>query len=291
MSAGLATRSFLCLALAGCLEAPPDAEPPAPLYSLEFFGHAYQDPGIDRVWIPAARPSPVGRLGRNDFTIELWLKVDGGTVRDTGGCPESWWEGTILLDREFYVAPQNGSIGLSLHRMADVTAVAAGFTVIDVPGVDLCGSIDVGDGGWHHVAMTRDPDHLISIWVDGILDAVVEGPAGDGSFADDLVGEELADRFMVLGGPKQAAAGQPGFAGFIDDVRLSSTDLYDETFDPPLPPLAVDPDDTLALWRFDEGAGDSSVQLADDGAAEAELRIGGDPEGPVWSNDIPVIRR
>ena len=287
MIARLATRYLVCLALAGCLEAPPDAEPPALMHSLEFFGHSYQDPGIDRVWIPAERPSPVGRLGRNDFTVELWLKLDASALRDTGGCPESWWQGTILLDREFFTAPQNGSIGLSLHRTADLTGVAAGFTVIDAPGVDVCGSIEVGDGAWHHVAMTRDPDHLISIWVDGLLDAEVAGPAGDGSFADDLVGEELNDRFMVLGGPKHASDEQPGFTGFIDDVRLSSSNLYDKSFDPPLPPLAVDPEKTLALWNFDEGEGDSSEQRAGDGAADADLRVGGEPPGPIWSNDVP----
>lgn len=278
---------WLAVAQAGCLEAPPDAsEPAGPLHSIELFGHAYQEDGIDRAWIAAARPSPVGRLGSDDFTIELWLKTEAGAVADTGACPLNWWEGTILLDREFFVAPQNGSVGMSLYRAGGQVSVAVGFTVIDVVGLDLCGTIEVGDGEWHHVAMTRDRDNLVSIWVDGSLDQVAEGPEGDGSFADELVGEQTADRFMVLGGPKQVGNANAGFAGLIDDVRLSNSDLYQEPFDRPFPPLPA-LEETLALYTFDEGAGTDLANRAGE-AGNGELRVGGEPPGPAWSDDVPL---
>ncbi len=290
MTARFAIGWLLGIALAGCLEAPPGpGEPPdagEPGHSLQFFGHPFEGDGIDRAWIAAARPSPVGRLGSGPFTIELWLKTRTSDLVDIGGCPESWWQGTIVLDREFYVAPQNGSVGISLYRMGEKTAVAVGFTVIDLAGLDLCGTIDVGDGQWHHVAMTRDDDNLISIWVDGALDQVADGPEGDGSFADPLVGEQTADRFMVLGGPKQATNVDPGFTGFLDDVRLSNDDLYPTSFDPPFPPLAADIH-TLALYSFDEGAGEDLSNSGGE-AGNGELRVGGEPPGPVWSDEVPL---
>lgn len=278
---------WLAVALAGCLEAPPGASGPGgPFHSLQFFGHPYAEDGIDRAWIAAARPSPVGRLGSGEFTVELWLKTQAADVGDTGACPPDWWAGTIVLDREFFVAPQNGSVGISLFRAGGAVSVAVGFTVIDVVGLDLCGTIEVGDGEWHHVAMTRDRDNLVSIWVDGFLDQVAAGPAGDGSFADELVGEQTADRFMVLGGPKQAGNPDRGFTGWIDDVRLSDGALYQEPFAPPFPPLPADAE-TLALYTFDEGAGTDLANHAGD-AGNGELRVGGEPPGPAWSDDVPL---
>ncbi|HEY8142128.1 MAG TPA: LamG-like jellyroll fold domain-containing protein [Kofleriaceae bacterium] len=278
---------WLAVAQAGCLEAPPGApEPAAPGHSLELFGHPYEGNGIDRAWIAAARPSPVGRLGSGEFTIELWLKTEAADVADTGACPLNWWEGTILLDREFFVAPQNGSVGISLYRADGQVSVVVGFTVIDLAGLDLCGTFDVGDGEWHHVAMTRDRDDLVSIWVDGSLDKVAAGPAGDGSFANELEGEQTADRFMVLGGPKQAGNPDAGFAGWIDDVRLSNEDLYQAPFDRPFPPLPALAE-TLALYSFDEGAGTDLANRAGE-AGNGELRVGGEPPGPVWSDDVPL---
>lgn len=278
------------VAQAACLAAPPSStEPAAVPHAIQFFGHPYQDNGVDRVWIPAERPSPAGRLGRNDFTIEFWLKTQAADVALLTSCPFQWWQGTIVLDREFFNAPLNGDVGISLYRTGAVTGVAVGFRVIDVGEVNLCGDAAVADGQWHHVAMTRDSDDVISIWVDGSLDETGEGPAGDGSFANDLgTGLDPADPYLVLGGPKQVASAAPGFTGLVDDLRLSDDDLYDAPFDPPSPPLAIDPDDTLALWRFDEGEGDAARQLAGAGEADGELRMGGDPLGPIWSDDVPV---
>lgn len=287
MTAAPAIGLLVCCAQPACLAAPPSAAEPG--HSVQFFGHPYQDNGIDRVWILAERPNPAGRLGRDNFTIELWLKAEAAGVGEVTSCPAQWWQGTIVLDREFFNAPLNGNVGISLYRIGAVTGVAVGFAVIDVGEVNLCGDAEVADGEWHHVAMTRDLDNLIAIWVDGDLDETGLGPVGDGSFADDLGPDiDSADPFMVLGGPKQDESSAPGFTGLIDDLRLSDDDLYDGPFDPPYPPLALDPDDTLALWRFDEGEGDATLQLAGEGAGDGELRVGGDPLGPIWSDDVPV---
>lgn len=282
---------------AACLASPPSSTGPGGApdgggagHSIQFSGNAYQQNGVDRVWILAERPNGAGRLGADDFTVELWLKTDGETVAGTGGCPAYWWTGTIVLDREFYMdPPQNGNIGISLYRASGITGVAVGFEVAGVSEVNLCGDAEVGDGRWHHIAMVRDSDNVISIWVDGALDAQALGPSGDGSFAADLGPDiDAADAYLVLGGPKQGASADPGFTGWIDELRLSDDRLYDGPFEPPYPPLAIVSNDTVGLWRFDEDGGLTAKQAAGDGSDDGELRVGGDPTGPAWSNDVPT---
>jgi hypothetical protein len=287
LTAARTAMLFIFCAQAGCLDAPPSSsgEPDAP-HSLQFFGSAYRDNGVDRAWIAADR-SPVGRIGQRDFTVELWLKVDAADLEPIGFCPAAWYEGTILLDRGFYNAAQKGDIGLGVYRSGTGSGIVATFDVL-TERVNLCGDAPVADGFWHHVAFTRNESDALAIWVDGVLDEMADGPGGDGSYADTLLEPLLeGDRFMVLGGPKYTEDTSPGFAGRIDDVRLSGDDIYQQGFVPPLPPLEVDPDKTLALWGFDEGVGDASEQKAGDGSDDAELRIGGDPAGPVWSDDVP----
>jgi hypothetical protein len=272
----------------GCLDAPPGSPGPAATpHSVQFFGQSFRDNGVDRVWIPAERPSPAGQFGHDNFTLELWLKVEADAVPERD-CGSPWYQNTIVLDREFYVdPPQNGNIGLAVYRTAAGSGVAAGFEVQGADEVNLCGDAPVADGRWHHIAVTRAPDNPVSIWVDGDLDESGIGPAGDGSVAQDIVTDYPGDRFMVLGGPKHEPDVSRGFAGLIDDLRLSDDDLYDTSFEPPYPPLAIDPDDTMALWSFDEGQGTTAAQLGGDVAADAELRVGGDPAGPIWSDDVP----
>ena len=299
---GRAALALLCAQI-GCLAAPPastagdpdggesDAGPPdggdGKPHSLQFFGNSYQDNGIDRVWLPAWRPNPIGRVGDTSFTVEMWLKAPAAGIPDIGGCPSDWWKGTIVLDREFYDAPQNGNIGMALYRAGESNGVVIGFTVLGEAPLTLCGDVPVADGLWHHVAMTRDSNDKIILWVDGHSDAARVGPPGDGSFAMNLSGEREADRYLVLGGPKHEDDVRPGFVGFIDDLRISNHDLYDAAFTPPEVPLAFDDLFTLALHTFDEGAGNATHNLGRD-LGDGELRVGGDPAGPVYSDDVPA---
>jgi len=286
LTAARTTLLAICCAQTCCLDAPPSSsgDPDAP-HSLQFFGSGYQDNGVDRAWIAADGRSAVGRVGERDFAVELWLKMDAEDVDPIEFCPSAWFEGTILLDRGFYDGAQDGNIGLGVYRSATGSGIVATFDVLDVRG-NVCGDAAVADGSWHHIAFTRDESDLLTLWVDGTLDDVAPGPAGDGSYADTLIDPLEGDESMVLGGPKYMADTSPGFVGHIDDVRLSRDARYLETFDPPYPPLEAD-DITLALYRFDEGEGTdiaNSAGLTGNG----ELRVGGEPPGPTWSDDVPV---
>ena len=67
----------------------------------------------------------------------------------------------------------------------------------------ICGLIDVADGRWHHVALTRRvADGVMRIYVDGTESAQGVGPAGDISYRDGRPTGVSSDPFLVVGASK-----------------------------------------------------------------------------------------
>jgi hypothetical protein len=156
------------------------------------------------------------------------------------------------------------------------------------------------DGAWHHVALQRRrADGRMEIFVDGTLDALASGalgPDGDVSYPDDGVpgsfcgGPCLAsDPFLVLGAEKHdAGPSYPSYAGWIDELRLSSVLRYAGAFPVPSTPFVPD-GATAALYHFDEGHGDlvRDSSGAPGGPSHGRRRFGGSPAGPRWSRLTP----
>jgi hypothetical protein len=267
--------------------------------SLRFFGQGVAAPGLDRVMIriddpETAEPGPPIDVGAEDFTIELWLRAapDGNATSPiTCGDNVDWIYGNIVLDRDRY--NQDRKFGLSL---------AGGEPVFGISGegsgnLTICGGVDVRDDAWHHIAVQRRrSDGRLWMFVDGALVAEQDGPDGDVSYPDDGVPGDFcdgpciaSDPFVVLAAEKHdAGAEYPSFAGWLTNLRVSGTLRYAGAFTRPDAPFATDAD-TLALYRFDEGAGTllGDVSGAAGGPSEGELRIGGDPAGPQWSSESP----
>ena len=88
-----------------------------------------------------------------------------------------------------------------------------------------------------------------------------------------------------------AGPAYPSFAGWFDELRLSTTLRYSANFVPQTSPFVTD-SMTAALYHFDEGsgtvAGDSSG--APGGPSNGELKVGGSPVGPLWSSDTPFTQ-
>jgi glucose/arabinose dehydrogenase len=253
--------------------------------SLRFFGTGSGD--IDRVKIPLdAPPRPVDVAGA--FTLELWLKTAAGNASGTcaaGG--DNWINGNIIVDRDVFGAGDHGDYGLSLFGSGGRLAfgVAVGAT-----GNTICGSHNVADGAWHHVAATRAADGTLQLFVDGALDASGSGPTGDVSYA---VGRTTmhpaSDPFLVIGAEKHdAGASFPSYHGWLDELRLSNIVRYAGGFTRPAAPFASDAS-TVGLWHFDEGNGERIVDGS--GAAgqngDGVRRVGGPSNGPQWSTDVP----
>src|SRR5262249_45911564 len=139
--------------------------------SLQFFGNV--DNGIDRAKVQIDPHVPAD-VGATDFTLEWWMwALPGENASDdvTCGANGGWALGNVVFDRNSVNAPPasalNGAFGVSLTGGHVAFGVSAGTL-----GNTICGQIDVTDGVWHHVAVTRQKvDGRLRIYVDGVLDA------------------------------------------------------------------------------------------------------------------------
>jgi len=259
-----------------------DAPPGVPA-SMRFYGTGTA--GADRIEI-AIDPDVPADIGAGDFTIDLWLRrgpMDSLTPTCTPGA-DNWITGNIVLDRDVQGSGRSGDYGLSLFG----TGLAFGASV-GTSAVGLCGATALASG-WHHVAVTRDATtREIRLYLDGVQDGSVTGPAGDMSYLDGSTGA-AKDPFLVIGAEKHDAGPQyPSFNGFVAEVRLSTVVRWTADFTPATEPYTLDAD-TAALYHFDEGGG---AVLGDArGASPGVVEFGLDNTGsevPAWASASPFV--
>jgi Concanavalin A-like lectin/glucanases superfamily len=255
-------------------------------YSLRFSGSASSD--VDRVKIPID-PQVVADVGR-DFTIDFWVKAEPG-ANATSTCQagsDGWTYGNVLLDRDVVEADGDyGEYGVSVGGGRIAFGVGRGGRT-----QTLCGLIDVADGRWHHVALTRRAsDGQMRIYVDGTESAQGVGPAGDISYRDGRPTASPQDPFLVLGASKRdGGEGSQGFTGYVDELRISTRIRYQSPFD--RPPAAFTADaDTALLLHFDEGPTGPCASTVTDTSGKgthAQCRHGGNgAPGPLYTLDVP----
>jgi hypothetical protein len=259
---------------------------PHPEYSLLFRGNGSGD--IDRVKISLDHPFRPVDAGAEDFTLEWWMMASR-EENPAGECSievDDWREGNILFDRDVFGPGDYGEYGVSLAG----GRIAFGVRV-DTEGALLCGVTDVADGYWHHIAVSRQVlDGRMDIFVDGILDAQAYGPAGDISYRNRRATEYPNDPFLVIGAEKHDLGIEfPSYSGWIDEIRLSNVLRYSASFSAPDASFITDPA-TLALYSFDEGAGDFVNDTSGNpgGPSNGVRMYGGTPTpGPEWSTITP----
>ncbi len=267
-------------------------------FSLRYYGNGYGD--LDRVKVaiddPATTlPGPPSDVGSTDFTLEWWMKAPAGenpAPRPACGADDSWRRGNVIIDRDRF--NQNGDYGVSLGG----GRIAFGVTGSDGTQRTLCGSTSLADGAWHHVAVQRRlSDGWLSIYVDGALDAEIDGPDGNIAYPDDATPLSLCgsggtslcanDPYLVFGAEKhdQLRSTYLSYHGWLDEIRLSNTLRYAGAFTRPAARFATDAG-TVGLWHFDEGYGnvihDDSVP---NGPSLGDRNYGGVTNGPEWSDD------
>jgi hypothetical protein len=267
-------------------------------YALRFHGNGVNAPDHDRVKIRIDNPpGPPADVGATDFTLEFWMKAaaeENPAAAQTCGANINWIYGNIVFDRDRY--NQDRKFGLS---------IAGGRIIFGASGDGtgdwtICGTTDVLDSAWHHIAVQRRrSDGWMWLFVDGRLEAVAQGPEGDISYPDDAAPGDFCngpctnDGFLVIGAEKHDAGAQyPSYSGLIDEVRLSDVLRYptDGNFDPPREPFAPDAS-TRGLYHFDEGQGDlvTDSSTAAGGPSTGVRNFGGAPAGPEWVADTPFV--
>ncbi len=260
---------------------------PASATSLRFFGNGTGD--IDRVKIKIDGPAVPADVGATDFTLEWWMRAapDDNASEDVScGSVDGWINGNILFDRDVFGDGDRGDYGVSLTG----GRLAFGVSVGSI-GNTICGTIDVTDDVWHHVAVTRRfSDGRLRIYVDGVLDAEGAGNVGpnqDVSYRDNrATAHPLSDPYLVIGAEKHDAGTEfPSYHGWIDEVRLSTGQRYTGTrFTRPFSLFTPD-GSTAALYHLDEGTGNLIGDSASGGGSPGVRRFGGNPAGPAWASD------
>lgn len=252
--------------------------------SLQFYGNGVGD--IDRVKIRLDAPArPIDVDG--DFTLEFWIKAqpEENDRQDCLSGGDNWIVGHIIFDRDIYGAGDWGDYGVSLGGGRIMFGVNNGRS-----GQTICGTTNVADRRWHHIALTRrQSDGLMRLFVDGVLDAEGIGPTGNISYRDGRATDFVNDPYLVIGAEKHdVGPSYPSFRGWLDEIRLSDVVRYDRNFVPPTLPFVSDAR-TVALYHCDEGGGDllRDHSGAPGGPSHGMIRYGGEPAGPRWSTDTP----
>jgi hypothetical protein len=228
-------------------------------------------------------PAPPADIGAENFTIEWWMKAepkDNTAPPIVCGAKDNWIYGNIIYDRDRAGLP--GGFGISL---AD-NKIVFGINGANGDNYSLCGKTDVADSEWHHVAIQRRRfDGFLWIYLDGNLEASVNGPNGDVSYPEDLPPSADGDHFIGIGAWKldNEYNLHPFFRGWIDEMRLSNSIRYTRKFTPSMRPFSSDAN-TVALYRFDDGIGSlvSDSSNAPGGPSHGFRQYGGAIDGPEW---------
>jgi hypothetical protein len=162
--------------------------------------------------------------------------------------------GAYTLESEIYLTDHNrvqqlfnkGSIPLTtLGLYIDANNKLTGQHGLTI----FTGTNAVSTGTWHHVAMCRDPNNNIRIFLDGNLEVVTS------STYNVTNGDPL-----TIGGESQTAS--LSMSGYMDEVRVSTTYRYTAPFTPPSQAFSSDLS-TVLLLHCD--GSDGSIVFTDDG--------------------------
>jgi hypothetical protein len=257
--------------------------------SLRFFGNGVND--IDRVKIAIDDPPRPADVGATDFTIEFWINasaLENTAAAITCGANYNWIFGNTIIDRDRF--GENRGYGVSIAGGMIAFGLICDNSIFPSTWT-ICGVTNVLNEQWHHVAVQRRrSDGWMWLYVDGQVEAQVDGPDGDISYPDGVVTSFPNDPFIVIGAEKHDAGPQfPSYSGGIDELRISNVLRYSTNFTSSLQPFIPD-SNTVALYHFDEGTGDiiNDVSGALGGPSHGVRRFGGDPPGPIWVTDTPL---
>jgi hypothetical protein len=266
----------------------PPGPPSTTNFSMRFFGTGSR--GLDRVKIPLLNANGTARpvnIGATDFTLEFWINgttIDNPTPACTTGRigKDAWLNGAVVVDRDVLGDGDFGEFGVALFNGQVAFGVTHGSA-----GQTLCGSRNVLDGAWHHLAVTRERmTGDMRIFVDGAQDTFLIDPSAafDVDYNPAHPNPDINDPFLVLGAEKRDLVTSHAFNGLIDELRLSTMLRYPAN---PKPSAAFVPDaDTAALYHFDEATG-TDVLDASNGNASPGLLIPASAMANHRSTDTP----
>lgn len=211
--------------------------------------------------LPTSTPTPNGNFalafdGVNDF-------VTANTVNGTGPLTiEAWVRPNTNNANGLLVVAAGDASGWSLEldggQLSFWLFTNQGWQVSQHPAV-------LSGGQWYHVAATVSGS-AAQTFVNGVASPIT------------TVGTLTQGPALRIGG----LTNYPFFNGTIDEVRISGVIRYVANFATPTAPFSSDAN-TLRLWSFDEGSGQSAAdESANQSSATLGSIAGADSNDPLW---------
>ena len=180
---------------------------------------------------------------------------------------------------EFYFRPLGyGNEAQTMLRAASLSLdlIPIGSDSFKIHLVDESGEFTGGnripiDSGWHHLAVTSPAGGDIRLWLDGHLDVEDNGYVT-------LLGNSGVDF--------NSADPANSFDGILDEVRFSNSLRYTSAFVPPGEFIADN--NTLALWRLNEGSFDEDSPVIYDWSGNGYHGIVSGSSNPDWVSGSPI---
>lgn len=254
-------------------------------FSIRLFGSSTND--LDRIKIPLGTINSSGQLTSSrpvnvggDLTLEFWMKATAAD--NTAPACDGWYYGNIIIDRDIFGDGDYGDYGIAICDGKLVVGFSAGND-----DRLLKGNRTVTDGVWHHIAVTRANSGQVRLFVDGQLDAQMNGPSGRIDYRlNRSTSYPSSDPYLVFGAEKHDYPGSRYYNGLLDDVRLSNIVRYTGDFARPTAPHPADAN-TVALYRFDEGSGTAIGDSAPGNQSPGALQPRSGGATQHWSTDTP----
>jgi hypothetical protein len=217
-------------------------------------------------------------LPYSGYTVEAWIRV----VDSSPGTVLHKWTDDCSTDPSRTVWVMTGSGAVTL-----LASGCAGCSCTSTHAVGLTA------GAWHHWAYIEYP----------MCSGVLDGEAVAGCFPTGDLGGDLDDPCMMPIESDLSASAWPvrlgrndcgggtcvTLHGYIDEVRIwnYARDYFNVYRDFCALQLAGDEPGLVAYWRFNEGAGDVTVEEVSGTACRLGSVDGADAEDPTWVPDTP----
>ena len=238
------------------------------------------DGSDDRVMVPYSDSFPT-----EVFTVGAWINSESITQR-SAIIARGEDDNSFNLSWQLYVAG-DGTLEIMLEDSRE-NNFCYPRTCMGAPQPSCSGDpVTIADGGWHHVAATRDGAGTLVLYVDGEphISCSATGVPSSNNFHDLSIGSTFGSI-----GPLPPGGVEPPiwfFNGLIDEPFMWNEALDGQQMEQ-IYVNGVDPDSAalVGYWEFEEGAG----QTVTDGSAAGNHGYLGalveqDSADPVWQGD------
>ena len=178
--------------------------------AVSFNGH--QTAAGDAIHFPA---HPDFQMGTGDFTLEAYFNCNRAV-------PLSCWRAILGL------GGHTDAGGITIYAPRATTPRDTVVVILNTQNPTMGSTVNVNDGGWHHVALVRNSG-VTKLYVDGI-----EHDSYSDSNNYNYSGE------IYIGHTPNCGDGDGWFQGFISNVRITKGQaLYTSNFTPSTEPLTT----------------------------------------------------